>query len=233
MLSALIFDVDGTLAETEEFHRRAFNVAFMLERLDWFWDKPLYIDLLKVTGGRERILHFIACHLGEPLPEKDALALRLHRTKNRIYAEFVAGGQVPLRPGIAELIAEARAAGLRLAIATTTSPANVEALMASTLGNDWRAVFPIVVAGDMVGAKKPAADVYLRALDDLGLPASSAIAIEDSRNGVLSARAAGLKVVCVTSAFSAGDDLTGASAVFGNPATLTLEALRRIFAEAA
>lgn len=219
MLKALIFDVDGTLAETEEYHRRAFNRTFFEAGLDWYWDEALYRDLLKVTGGKERIAHFIAQHAPEardaaPPFEPHLLAPRLHARKTEIYLDFMEEDGIPLRPGMAELIAEAVAAGLVLAIATTTNLPNVEGLLSKAIGADWRKIFPVVIAGDMVALKKPAPDVYLGALDALGLPATACLALEDSANGVASARAAGLQVIGLRSAYLPFDDLTGALEIF-------------------
>lgn len=220
MLKAIIFDVDGTLAETEEWHRRAFNSAFLMEGLDWFWDRPLYTELLKVTGGKERIRHFLADQ-GMPPPESAAID-RVHMLKNAVYAEFVAQGMVALRPGMIPLFDEATAAGIRLAICTTTSLANVEALMTAALGPGWRARFPVVVTGDMVTCKKPAPEAYLRALEHLDLAPEAAVAIEDSRNGLIAAREAGLRVVCIRSRYCSADDLSGAVAVLNENQPLLL-----------
>ena len=215
MLKALIFDVDGTLAETEEYHRRAFNRAFFEAELDWYWDEVLYRDLLKVTGGKERILHFIALHAPEARDDAARLlAPRLHAHKTEIYLGFLEADGIPLRPGMVELIAEAVAAGLMPAIATTTNLPNVEGLLSRAIGAEWRKVFPIVMAGDMVALKKPAPDVYLGALEALGLPASACLALEDSANGVASARAAGLQVIGLRSAYLPFDELTGALDIF-------------------
>jgi HAD superfamily hydrolase (TIGR01509 family) len=230
VLKALIFDVDGTLAETEERHRLAFNEAFAREGLDWVWDEALYAELLKVTGGKERIRAFIETLAPERLGEADALAPRLHAHKTQIYTQAVAAGGAPLRPGMAALVAAARAKGLALAIATTTTPANVDALLTPALGRDWRAMFAIVAAGDMVAAKKPAPDVYHLALKGLALPAQAALALEDSRNGVRAAKAAGVPVVAVRSRYAARDDLDDALAIFPCSETIRLDALTAIHA---
>lgn len=222
----LIFDVDGTLAETEEHHRIAFNQAFMLEGLDWYWDAALYARLLAVTGGKERIRAFIEAEARERLSDAATLGPRLHRLKTRLYNHAVAGGAVALRPGMAELIAEARGAGLRLAIATTTSMANVETLLRVALGASWREIFPVVVAGDMAPSKKPAPDAYLQALALLGIAPDEALAIEDSRNGVVAAVGAGLPVVGLRSLYCARDDLSGAVAVFERSEDMRLDAIR-------
>ena len=204
MNKAIIFDVDGTLSETEETHRRAFNRAFALAGLDWHWDQALYTQLLEVTGGKERIRHFIESFGGKGAPEEglDDFIRALHAKKTEAYTGMVSGGDVPLRPGIRDLIRDALARGYRLAIATTTTPANVDALLAATLGGD--VPFEVVCAGDSVANKKPAPDVYELALDELGLPASSCVAIEDSRNGLLSSVAAGIPTVVTPGIYTAG-----------------------------
>lgn len=188
-MKALIFDVDGTLAETEELHRAAFNHAFSAFGLNWRWDRDTYRALLTTTGGKERIARFA----GET-QTADVPVAALHAEKTHAFARLIAEG-VALRPGIRDLIAEARASGLRLAVATTTSPENVEALCLAAFGEPAGQVFDAIAAGDMVARKKPAPDVYLLALDLLDLSGREAIAFEDSANGVRSARAAGLPVV--------------------------------------
>lgn len=209
-LRALIFDVDGTLAETEEAHRAAFNAAFAAAGLDWHWSMADYRRLLTTTGGKERMARWREERGGGP---SDAAIAALHRDKTARYAALLAGGGLQARPGVLALVAAARAAGLRLAVATTTSPGNVEALARSLWGRAAEEVFDVIAAGDEVAAKKPAPDVYLLALERLGLPAGAALAFEDSRNGVLSARAAGLRVMVTPSAYTAGEDFAGAQVV--------------------
>ena len=226
-LRALIFDVDGTLAETEELHRRAFNDAFAAAGLAWNWDEALYRDLLRVTGGKERIRHFIEARAATPALNDDAVR-DLHRDKTARYTAFVEEGALGLRPGIASLISDARDAGLRLAIATTTSRENVDALIGATFREN---PFDVVAAGDEVPAKKPAPDIYLLALQRLGMPASDCLAIEDSANGLRSAVAAGLKCVVTRSVYGGDGPFDGALAVFDDP-DLTLETLRRLHGKA-
>jgi len=209
-LAALIFDVDGTLAETEELHRAAFNAAFAEAGLGWNWSQDDYRRLLKTTGGKERI----AVHMSEIGATAGSLDIpALHKAKTAHYTALMAAGGLPLRAGIADLMAQARAAGLRLAISTTTSRPNVEALCHACFGAAGDDVFDIIAAGDEVTTKKPAPDVYQLALERLGLPASSCIALEDSRNGLLSAQAAGIPCIVSASVYTAGDDFTGARAV--------------------
>lgn len=212
-LRALIFDVDGTLAETEEAHRAAFNAAFAAAGLNWHWSMADYGRLLTTTGGKERMARWRAERGSGP---SDAAIAALHRDKTARYAALLAGGGLQARPGVLALAAAARAAGLRLAVATTTSPGNVAALTQALWGRAADEVFDVIAAGDEVAAKKPAPDVYALALDRLSLPAGAALAFEDSRNGVLSARAAGLRVVVTPSAYTAGEDFAGAEVVLAD-----------------
>ncbi len=209
MLRALIFDVDGTLAETEELHRRAFNEAFAAASIDWAWDQALYARLLDVTGGKERIAHYIAAYGGQPPLDPGAIAA-LHVDKTARYTRLVDAGDIELRPGVAALLRDAREAGLKLAIATTTSRPNIDALLRATLGTQ---PFDVIAAGDEVPAKKPAPDVYLLALARLGLPAADCIAIEDTLNGLRSAQAAGLACIVTTSAYGGKGPFPGATRV--------------------
>lgn len=210
--SALIFDVDGTLAETEELHRQAFNEAFLRHSLAWHWDRAVYKDLLRVTGGKERIR---AYHERQrpAAPLSDVDIAELHRIKTAHYAELVETGCCPLRSGVAELLAAARSRGQRLAIATTTSRGNIDALLSQALGKRWAADFEAIVAGDDVRHKKPAPDVYLEILGRLKLEAANCVAIEDSANGLLAASRANIPVVIIRSMFFRDDDFADARCV--------------------
>jgi len=226
MLKALIFDVDGTICETEEIHRRAFNRAFAESGLDWVWTVEDYRRLLRTTGGKERMrAHRMACGLDQP---DDAAIVRLHALKTRFYVEALARDEIAPRPGIRDLIAEARAAGLRVAIATTTSPANVEGLVQAIWGRAAAEVFDVIAAGDEVEAKKPAPDVFLLALQRLGLTADQAIAIEDSRNGLVSALGAGLRVLVTPSVYTDADDFSGATWLMPDVSTFNLAGARSL-----
>lgn len=210
--AALIFDVDGTLAETEELHRQAFNHAFVRHGLDWQWDRAVYKDLLRVTGGKERMRAYHERRgIAAPLPDRDIAAL--HRIKTAYYAELIETGCCPLRPGVAELLTAAKARGQRLAIATTTSHGNIDALLSQALGTRWAADFDAIVAGDDVKRKKPAPNVYLETLARLKLDASECLAIEDSANGLIAASRAGISVLITRSMFFADDDFSGARVV--------------------
>ncbi len=228
-LAALIFDVDGTLAETEEAHRLAFNQAFAEFGLPWAWDPALYGELLAVGGGKERITAFARRFDPARLDVGfDDLVAALHRHKTTLYTRAVAAGAVMLRPGVARLVAEARAAGLRLAVATTTSRVNVLALLDGATGGAGHAWFEVLACAEDSAAKKPDPGVYLAALRAMALPAAACLAIEDSRNGIAAAAAAGLAVVATRSVYTAADDLSGARAVFPDLGGIDLAALRRL-----
>jgi HAD superfamily hydrolase (TIGR01509 family) len=216
VIQALIFDVDGTLADTEkDGHRVAFNQAFKEAGLDWHWDVALYGELLSITGGKERIKYFVSRYYPE-LNFDDNLAFAvtlLHREKTRIYTELLSTGKIPLRTGIKRFLLEAKAAGLRLAIATTTTPENVTALLKYTLGEDSLNWFEVVAAGDIVPAKKPAPDVYLWALEKLQLKPEVCLAFEDSENGLKSSLGAGLKTVITVNDYTYNHDFSGATLV--------------------
>ena len=214
-LRALLWDVDGTLAETErDGHRVAFNRAFADEGLAWHWDVATYGELLKVTGGKERLLHW--WRRVDPAAAAGAQAAgtirRLHARKTEHYVALVEAGGVALRPGVRELIEEAHAQQVVLAIATTTSAANVDALLRTTLGDAAPRRFAVVGAGDVVAAKKPAPDVYRWVLDRLGLPAEACLAIEDSAAGVVAAQGAGLAVVLTRGLYTRDEPVAGALA---------------------
>jgi HAD superfamily hydrolase (TIGR01509 family) len=229
---AIIFDVDGTLSETEETHRRAFNRAFVDAGLDWHWDQALYAALLEVTGGKERIRYFVESFGGDGVAPAalDDFIPAVHAAKTRHYTAMVASGEVSLRPGIRELIDDAKTQGFRLAIATTTTPANVDALLTATLGGNGS--FEAICAGDSVANKKPAPDVYELALKLLDLPAEACVAIEDSRNGLLSSVAAGIATVVTPGIYTSGHDFTEAALVIDDLAATDFRKIYRLTSRA-
>ncbi|WP_337844039.1 HAD-IA family hydrolase [Thermus sp.] len=208
-LKALLFDLDGTLAETEELHREAFNRAFREAGLPFLWDRSLYKALLQVAGGKERIAHFLHTCPGCPRLSQEEL-LRLHRRKNALYAALLREEGVPLRPGVRRLLLEAKGAGLALALVTTTSPENVRAFLEAS---GLEGVFDLVLAGDVVPRKKPDPAIYRLARAELGLREGEGVTVEDSRNGLLSARGAGLPVLVTPGLYTADQDFSEALAV--------------------
>lgn len=239
-LKALIFDVDGTLSDTErDGHRVAFNQAFKEAGLSWHWDVDTYGKLLEVTGGKERIRHFLdkyqpAFHLPADL---DAFIVNLHKAKTRYFVALLKSGAIPLRPGVKRLLNEARAEGLRLGIATTTTPENITTLLSATLGESSIGWFDVIAAGDVVPNKKPAPDVYIYALQQMGLSPVDCMAFEDSENGLLSSQGAGLKTIVTVNGYTRRQNFSGAVLVLehlGSPDDATyvdVSLIKRLFAE--
>ena len=212
-LKAILFDVDGTLADTErDGHRPAFNQAFADAGLDWNWDIALYGELLAVTGGRARIRRYIDDrHPGFSVADDlDDFIAGLHRAKTAHYTALVRDQGLPLRPGVKRLLEQARGAGVRLAIATTTTRANVDALLDRHRLNG---VFEVIGAADVVPVLKPEPDVYLYTMTQLGLTASECLAVEDSRNGIRASLAAALPTLITVNGYTRGHDFSGAALV--------------------
>lgn len=230
-LRALIFDVDGTLAETEGTHREAFNLAFCALGLDWYWSDALYTRLLAVSGGQERLLHYWRQIHGPlaaaKLPAVQDLCARIHALKTQIYTTRLRDAAPPLRPGIRALIAEARAAGLQLAIATTTSPQNIDALLTPTFGRRWRTLFAAIGDGISAPRKKPDPQVYRQVLGKLGLKASAVLAFEDSVNGLAAAARAGITPLITPAHHTRHQDFSGAATVLSSLAGVHVADLRR------
>ena len=214
-LKALVWDVDGTLAETErDGHRVAFNAAFEAEGLPWRWDERRYGELLQVAGGYERLLEDMSVQpLAPAAPaEREGLARHLHRLKNERYARIVESGAIPLREGVRELIDDCTAAGLPMGIATTTTRANVDALLGVHLGPRWQQRFACVLCADDAPLKKPDPQIYRLAIERLGCRADEMLAIEDSSPGLRAGLAAGIAVLLVRSVYFAAIPATGALA---------------------
>lgn len=236
-LQALIFDVDGTLADTERAHLAAFNHAFAEEGLGWRWDEPTYTRLLGVSGGKERILHYwnqvrpgFVDVSGTAVRE---IVQRLHEVKTAAYEAIVNSGAVKLRPGVLALMEDAKRQGLHLAIATTTSPVNVAALLRKAIGSDWRLDFSVIGDASTAPLKKPHPQVYRQMLESMQLPAGACIAFEDSENGLHSANGAGIQAVVTPTHFTAHHDFTGALKVLAGLSGVQVRDLRAWMAEAA
>ena len=215
MLQALLFDVDGTLADTEKNgHRIAFNLAFKDAGLDWYWDENLYGDLLAVTGGKERMKHFVENYRPHYMHDKlTEEIIELQKRKTFFYNQLLSEGKIPLRSGVARLINEARAAGLRLAIVTTTTPENVTTLLTHTLGKESIDWFEVIAAGDIVPAKKPAPDIYTYTLEKMKLAPNQCLAFEDSSNGIRSTIGANIPTLITINDYTKEDNFTGAHLV--------------------
>ena len=233
-LEALIFDVDGTLADTELAHLAAFNQAFAQEGIGWQWDVPLYTQMLEVSGGKERMLHYWrqvrpdVTDLGNGV---QATIARLHELKTAAYEQAVRDGAVQLRPGVLKLIEAAHAEGLRLAIATTTSAVNIVALLRRAIGPDWQRFFTVVEDASTAPRKKPDPMVYQQTLARLAVPAAACLAFEDSANGLMAARTAKLATIVTPNDFTAHHDFTGALRVLPDLAGVSVAQLREWHAQ--
>ena len=233
-LEALIFDVDGTLADTELAHLAAFNQAFAQEGIGWQWDVPLYTQLLEVSGGKERMLHYWrqvrpdVTDLGNGV---QATVARLHELKTAAYEQAVRDGAVQLRPGVLKLIEAAHAEGLRLAIATTTSAVNIVALLRRAIGPDWQRFFTVVEDASTAPRKKPDPMVYQQTRARLAVPAAACLAFEDSANGLMAARTAKLATIVTPNDFTAHHDFTGALRVLPDLAGVSVAQLREWHAQ--
>lgn len=218
-LQALLFDVDGTLSDTErDGHRVAFNMAFDEAGLDWNWSENLYGELLAVTGGKERIRFYLEKFntTFEKPDNYDQFVKDLHAAKTKFYTQLMGEGKIPLRTGVERLINEAREVGMRMAVVTTTTPENVTALLTNTLGQDSESWFEVIAAGDIVPAKKPAPDIYDWALEQMSLKPEQAIAFEDSYNGILSSVAANLRTIVTINEYTKNDDFSQAELVLNH-----------------
>ncbi|MFM7675933.1 MAG: HAD-IA family hydrolase [Synechococcus sp.] len=204
-LRALLWDVDGTLAETErDGHRPAFNAAFAEAGLPWHWDPPTYGRLLAISGGHERIRAFL--EEVEEKPPDPARVEQLQRRKQHHYRQRLAEGQVALRPGVARLLGEAAAAGLPQAIVTTSGREAVQALLEGQLAA-WMPSLTVWICGEDVARKKPDPEAYRRACARLEVPPGAALAVEDSPQGLRAATAAGVACLVTRSVFTGGEPL--------------------------
>ena len=213
-LKALIFDCDGVLVDTErDGHRVAFNRAFAQHGLGLDWSPQLYGELLQVAGGKERMRHYFDRY-GWPagVVDKSGFIQKLHLDKTRCFMQIIDSGELPLRPGIARIVDEALAVGLRLGVCSTSNIKSVSACVA-LLGDDRRRQFEFILAGDVVSRKKPDPEIYRLALEKLELSGAECMVIEDSRVGMLAALEAGINCLVTTSAYTAGEDFSGAAGV--------------------
>ncbi len=213
-LKAIFWDQDGVIIDTEkDGHRVAFNKMFKETGYDFEWDVDTYGELLSISGGKERMRHYFTEKgiILEGIPEKDAeLLLSLHKKKTAIFVEMIESGILPLRTGVKRFMQEAMQAGLRMGVCTTANERSANAIAKGMLGD---IDFEFVLAGDVVSKKKPDPEIYLLALDRTGLSPDECIVMEDSRNGILAAKAAGLRAVATTNIYTEDEDLSDASIV--------------------
>jgi len=214
-LKALIFDCDGVLAETErDGHRVAFNRMFVDKGYEIEWDVTLYKELLKVGGGKERMKHYFErTSWPQGAGDKDALIKELHQLKTAYYMEMVESGQLPVRPGVVRLVDEAIAAGIKLAVCSTSNERAVNAVVETLLGPERKAKFNVILAGDVVSKKKPDPEIYTLVLDRLHLEPVECVVVEDNRNGLLAAKGAGLYCVVTTNGYTEDEDFPEADLV--------------------
>ncbi len=215
-LRAVIFDVDGTLAETEALgHRAAFNQAFTDFGLDWYWSDQTYGELLSIAGGKERLRHFAHRENADLARRADfpEFIARLHEHKSGLYIARVLAGGIPLRPGVARLLKELQTVGIACAIASTSTAESVRALLMALFGRQELHHFTVIGAGDIVANKKPAPDIYQWVLQELGLDATQCVVIEDSAAGLAAALAAGIPTVVTRSTYTVNQRFDGALAV--------------------
>ncbi|WP_024444905.1 HAD-IA family hydrolase [Mycolicibacterium iranicum] len=216
-MNALVFDCDGVLADTErDGHRVAFNTVFAEKGIEFSWSVEDYAEALKTAGGKERLRVLLSPEFRRqhriPDGDVDSLVTSWHIRKTEVFLGLLAHGQLPPRPGVRRLAAEAAEAGWSLAVASTSAHASVRAVLEHAVGAQLARSFT-VFAGDDVKQKKPAPDIYLRALAGIEVLPSDAVVVEDSEIGVRAAQAAGLPVIATWSAYTSEEDLSGASIV--------------------
>ena len=235
MLKAVIFDCDGVLVDTErDGHRVAFNRAFAAKGFDFAWSVEEYAELLKVAGGKERMRHYFD-RRGWPaeISDRDDFIREMHKLKTDLFMEIIAGGELPLRPGVGRLVDEVIDGGLMLAVCSTSNERAVNLVVETMLGSQRKAHFNTILAGDVVLKKKPDPDIYNLAMERLGLRPAECVVIEDSENGLQSAKAAGTYCVVTTNEYTVNEDFTAADLVvaeLGDPpqVNVTLGTLKQL-----
>ena len=250
-LRALIFDVDGTLADTEKNgHFAAFNEAFHRMGLKIRWDIQTYHRYLSIAGGKERLRYIVTRPDFERSVENvDEFVTALHREKVKIYLDILKSGRLPLRTGIRRIINEARKRDIRLGVASSSNEKAVNTLLDHLFDRSQREWFDVVLAGDIVHRKKPDPAIYNMIKEKMGLHPDDCCVLEDSRNGYLASRNAGMKTVVTTNEFTENEDFTGAELVvsglgdpgcapvkieyscvdLGSPPYITVEHIEKLF----
>ncbi len=208
-IKAVLFDMDGVICDTErDGHRVAFNMTFREFGFQDEWSEEQYHDLLQIGGGKERMKHYWQTHgFSRPIPadEIDQLIEDMHARKTELYVDLIKAGRLPVRPGVRRFMVEAGELGLKRAICTTSNEKAAIAMLETLLRD---IVFDVVLAGDVVSNKKPDPEIYTQALSRLGLGPEEAFAVEDSRNGVMAAKGAGLHVVVTTNEYTEQENVS-------------------------
>jgi len=237
MMKALIFDCDGVLVDTEkDGHRVAFNRAFAEKGYDFQWDMELYGQLLKIAGGKERMRYYFDNHnWPADAEDKDAFIKEMHKLKTDMFMEIIKSGQLPLRSGVTRLIDEAIADGMTLAICTTSNERAVNMITEKLLGDERKSKFSCILAGDVVLKKKPYPEIYNLAKTKLGLTGDECVVVEDSRNGLLAAKGAGMNCIVTVSGYTGSEDFHEADAIYPElgdqtKVNVTLQNLKQMFA---
>ncbi len=217
-LSAVLFDVDGTIAETEEFHRRSFNEAFREFNLDWFWDEAIYKELINIGGGKERIIYHIKRAWPEMLNFKNLTKYidSIHKIKNEIFEDYMEDQNITPRPGVLRLIKELKKEKIRIALVSSSSKTNVFNLFQKALKINPEDEFDFIAHGDITKNKKPSPEIYEWTLEKLRLPPQACIAIEDSPRGMESALRANINVLITPSIYTADEKFKNAKLVISN-----------------
>jgi HAD superfamily hydrolase (TIGR01509 family) len=234
-MEALIFDCDGVLVDTErDGHRVAFNKAFEEKSINAVWDVDEYKELVKVAGGKERMKHFFDKN-GWPdkYSDKEELIVELHKLKTQIFMKMIESGALPLRPGIKRLIDEAIANKIMLAVCSTSNEKSVNLIVEKLLGEKRKAHFNGIFAGDVVSLKKPDPEIYNLCASKLKLNPQNCFVVEDSRNGLIAAKAAGFNCLVTTNEYTKKEDFTEANFVVdelgdGENIQITIETLKKL-----
>ncbi len=234
-MEALIFDCDGVLVDTErDGHRVAFNRAFAGSGLGIEWSPEVYGRLLEIAGGKERMRHYFdTCGWPDSVADRDAFILELHRKKTDLFMGIIESGGLPLRSGVIRLVDEAIASGVKLSVCSTSNERAVNLIVQKMLGPERSAHFAAILAGDVVSKKKPDPEIYIMVQKVLGLNPAQCVVVEDSRNGLLAAKCAGLRCLVTMSAYTQHEDFTEADHVvfeLGDPPAncITLESLEHL-----
>lgn len=231
-LKVLIFDVDGTIADTErDGHRVAFNLAFAEDGLSVQWDVPTYGEYLKIAGGKERIRRMVtAPGFEKKIDNVDEYVRKLHKRKTELFMELVENGKLPLRAGIKRLIEEAHRDNIRLAVASTSNEKSVHTVLRVLLGEEIKCWFELILAGDIVSKKKPDPEIYDLARHKMGVSSSDCLVVEDSRNGLLAAKAAGMRCIITTNIYTRDEDFSEADLVVDSlKEYVSVQSLKRLF----